>query len=82
MPILSRLLSNSEERKSFFGSVLWFLEQLQEVDSKPQFLRRFSRAGYYGDESMERLDDAYQLVRSIADRADTLTPRSKERQPV
>ena len=72
MPILGRLLSDARERESFFQSVQWFLGQVERVERKQRFMRRFARIGYYGDENVERIAESQQLVRDILGRTTTL----------
>ncbi len=74
MPILGRLLADSRERDSFFRSVDWFLEQVENVQRPQRFMRRFARIGYLGDENVERIPESRELVGSILGRFGSGSP--------
>jgi len=63
--VLSRLLTDRQERAGLFSSARWFLDRLAESPSPTCFMRRYSGIGYEGDDSLTQAGPARELVERV-----------------
>ncbi len=73
LPILHRLLANIEGRSMLFQTAMWLASRAAHSSNGQFILRRFARVGFEGDEGINDLALAVQLLES-AIAADPSTP--------
>lgn len=67
--LIEDLLRNPQERKGFFKSAVWFLEQLSSAKiSQEKFIRQMTHLGWKGDNRIDMVEDALNLIQAVSGR--------------